>query len=120
MRLRESLRRLLIGTAVAASGWTVVAMATPDRADIDAIVAHVGERVGAYYQRAQQLVCVERSTVLPVRTDWGVDGFGRTVESDLRVEMDGGDTGEMPDARVTREIRRINGRMPRERDLKDR
>jgi hypothetical protein len=48
MRLRELFRRLLIGTAVAASGWTVVATATPDRADIDAVVTHVGERVGAY------------------------------------------------------------------------
>jgi hypothetical protein len=120
MQLHESLRRLLIGTAVAASVWTVVATATPDRTDIDAVVTHVGERVGAYYRRAQQLVCVERSTVLPVGRDWGADGFARTVESDLRVEMDGADTGEMPDARVTREIRRINGRAPRERDLKDR
>src|SRR3954469_4793765 len=120
MQLHESLRRLLIGTAVAASVWTVVATATPDRTDIDAVVTHVGERVGAYYRRAQQLVCVERSTVLPVGSDWGPDGFARTVESDLRVEMDGADSGDMPDARVTREVRRINGRAPRERDKKDR
>jgi hypothetical protein len=80
----------------------------------------VGERVTAYYHRAQQLICVERSTVVPISSDWTMLGFARTVESELRVELDAADGDGVPEARVTREIRRINGREPRERDKKDR
>jgi hypothetical protein len=46
--------------------------------------------------------------------------LARTVESDLRVDLDATDGDELPDAQVIREIRRINGREPRERDKKDR
>jgi hypothetical protein len=110
---------LLAGATFVGSGWMARASA-PDRPDVATLVARVGERVAAYYQRAQQLICTERSTVIPIRADWGADGFARTVESELRVEMDGADGDGMPLARVTRQVRRVNGREPRERDRKDR
>lgn len=110
----------LAAAAIAASGWVARAGAPPpDRFDVAALVARVSDRVAAYYQRAQQLICIERSTVIPIRTDWGADGFARTVESELRVEIEGSG-GTTPGPRVTRQIRRINGREPRERDRKDR
>jgi hypothetical protein len=114
------IRLLLISSALAGSSWLVPAGAAIERRDIDALVAEVGERVAAYYQRAQRLVCTERSTVVPIGNDWGAHGFARTVESELRVEMDGADGGALPFARVTRHVRRVNGREPRERDKKDR
>lgn len=110
---------LLAAAATAASGWVAPAGATPEPSDVASIVARVSERVAAYYQRAQQLICVELSTVIPIRSDWGADGFARVVESELRVEIDGSD-GAAPVPRVTRQIRRINGREPRDRDKKDR
>ena len=111
---------LLAGAAVAAPGWVASAGVRPSgQHDVAALVARVSERVAAYYQRAQQLICIERSTVTPIRSDWAPDGFARTVESELRVEMDGAADGA-PAPRVTRQIRRINGRDPRERDKKDR
>lgn len=82
-------------------------------------MTRVGERVADYYRRAQSLVCVEHSTVQPIRTNWTSEGFARTVESELRLEsrsVNGGPAG----AALVRNVRRINGRAPRERDRTDR
>jgi hypothetical protein len=80
-----------------------------------ALIGRVGERVAAYYQRVQRLICTERSIVVPVGNAGSVPEFARTVESELRVEIDGA-----LEARVTREVQRVNGREPRERDKTDR
>jgi hypothetical protein len=85
---------------------------------VEELLTRVGERIAEYYKRAQSLVCVEKSTVQQIGFNYSPEGFARTVESELHVEADGGDTpGE---AKVVREIRKINGRVPRERDKKDR
>jgi hypothetical protein len=120
MRPRASIRLVLVTAALAGSGWIVRASQTPERPDVRALVAHVGERVAAYYHRAQQLICLERSTVVAVDRNWTAQGFARTVESELRVELDALDGAEMPDAQVTRQVLRVNGRRPAERDKKDR
>ena len=55
----------------------------------------------------------------PITSNWMPDGFSRTVESELRVEFEAnGDTQST--AKMVREVRRINGRAPGERDKKDR
>lgn len=114
------IRVLLVSSALAGSGWMLPASGPLDRPDINGLVAQVGERVAAYYQRAQRLICTERSTVVPIGTNWSVQGFARTVESELRVELEGADGDALAAARVTRLVRRVNGREPRERDKKDR
>jgi hypothetical protein len=88
--------------------------------DIDGLISRVGERVAEMYRRAQKVICLERSTVQPIRANWSIDGMARTVESELRVELSGTDPGQVLDAKIVREVRRINGREPRGRDLKDR
>jgi hypothetical protein len=113
-------RILLCSAAFLAAGAMVAAGSAPQTRDVAALMARIGERVAAYYQRAQHLICTERSTVIPIGSNLAFDGFARTVEAELRVEMDAGDDGEHPGARITREIRRINGREPRDRDKKDR
>lgn len=118
-RLRRTLP-LLAASALIASGAIVRAGTVPDPEAAATLIARVGERVAAYYQRAQQLICTERSTVVPIGKDWSVQGFARTVESELRVELDAVDDGLLPAARVTRQVLRVNGREPRERDKKDR
>jgi hypothetical protein len=120
MRPHGSLRFAFVMAAVPASAWIVQARGPDDRPDITALVAQVGERVTAYYHRAQQLICLERSTVVPIDSDWSIQGFSRTVESELRVELDGMDGDSVPDAHVTRDIRSVNGREPRERDRNSR
>lgn len=114
------IRPLFIASALAGSSWIAAARAPLDVRDIDALVAEVGERVVAYYKRAHRLVCTERATVLPIDKDWSTQGFARTVESELRVELEGAEADALPSARVTRQVRRVNGREPRARDKTDR
>ena len=111
---------MLVMAALVASASTVRSGAPDDRVDVGALLTQVGERVAAYYQHAQRLICVERSTVIPIGTNWSVDGFARTVESELRLEVDAVTGGLPSEPRVTRQVRRINGREPRERDRVDR
>jgi hypothetical protein len=120
MRQHGAFRLLLVSSALAGSNWILLASAPVDRPDVSGLIAHVGERLATYYQRAQRLICLERSTVMPISADWSAQGFARTVESELRVEIDEADGDAWPDPRVSRTVRRINGREPRNRDLTDR
>jgi hypothetical protein len=120
MGSRGPSRSLLVAAVAIIAASTVRTGAVDVRPGVAALLGQVGERVAAYYQHAQRLICVERSTVVPIRTDWSLDGFGRTVESELRLEVDAMDGVAPAEPRVTRRIRSINGREPRERDLVDR
>jgi hypothetical protein len=113
------LPRLVLASAVAGSVCAMPA-ASQASSDVAAVIARVGQRVAAYYERARQIVCIERSTVIPIDHDWGTEGFARTVESELRVETDAMGDGNSLQPRVTRLVRSVNGRPPRERDKKDR
>ncbi|HYT76524.1 MAG TPA: hypothetical protein VEL79_17335 [Vicinamibacterales bacterium] len=73
--------------ALAGCSWIGAARGNADRPDINTLIAHVGERVAAYYTRAQQVVCAERSTVVPIESNWSLAGFARTVESELRIGL---------------------------------
>ena len=97
-----------------------VSAAPQEPADVEALLTRVAERVVDYYHRAQSVVCLERSIVQPVRPNWTLDGFARTVESELRVESEPTDGDLLPRAQVVRNVRRINGRAPREQDKTDR
>ena len=88
--------------------------------DIQTIVARVGARVADYYRRAQSLICTETATVLSIQPDWSPVGMARTVESELHLELKPTDGDGEPGADVIRDIRRINGRPPRDRDTTDR
>ena len=116
MRPRAPARLIVVAVALAGSGWVASPRAEPHQ-DVAALIARVGARVAEYYERAQRLVCLERSTVLPIDRSWRVVGFGRTVLSELRIEM-GASDGELPsEPHVSRMVRRVNGREPRATDL---
>ena len=118
MRIPGAVRPALVGLALLSPAW--VAGVQPQRGDATPIIARVAERVLEYYQRAQRLICLERSTVLPIDARWTSQGMERTVESELRIEFDEADGESFPDARVTRDVLSVNGRAPRERDRTDR
>jgi len=101
--------------AVVLAGATLAAQAAPD---VDTVLARVGERIADYYRRAQNVICIEKTTVQPVGRDYSPHGFARVTEYELRVETDA-DT-DSPEAKVVRELRRVNGKPPREKDKKDR
>jgi hypothetical protein len=109
-------RLVVIASVAVCAGW--VSAAPQVSAEVQALLASVGARVGEYHRRAQSVMCVEQSTVQPIQSNWAPDGFSRTVESELRVEFE--PDGDLSTARVIREVRRIDGRAPRERDMKDR
>jgi len=82
------------------------------------LLAQIGDRVAAYYKRAQSVICTEKSVVQAIGSNFAPEGFPRTVESELHVEADAGDLpGE---AKVVRQVRKVNGRAPREKDSKER
>src|SRR5215510_10966697 len=111
----QSFRLLLALAALVPSVVIARAGATAAPWDAAALISHVSERVSAYYQRAQRLICTERSTVVPLATDGNIPVFARTVESELRIEVDG-----WLEPRIRREVQRVNGREPSERDKTDR
>jgi hypothetical protein len=85
---------------------------------VEELLVRVGERVAEFYKLATNVICIETSTVQPVDFNNSPDGFARTVESELRVEADRGQTAG--EAAIVRNVRRVNGRLPREKDKKDR
>jgi len=111
--------RLAVVAAIAVCGCWVSA-APQAQPDLGGLMTRVAERVAGYYRRAQHVICLELSTVQPIGSNRSPEGLARTVESDLRVEFEAGDGRTIPEAKMIREVRRINGRAPRERDRKDR
>ena len=107
-------RLAIVAAAAVCAGWVSAAPSPP--ADLDAIVERVGARVADYCRHAANLICVERSTVQPLQRNWTPDGMARIVESELRVEAGASDGSGVPDAMFVRDVRRVNGREPRERD----
>ena len=86
--------------------------------NIEDVLTRVGERVAEFYTRVRNVICIETSTVQPVDFSSSPQGFARTVESELRVEAaSGAAPGE---ATVVRKVRKVNGRVPRDADKKDR
>ena len=99
-----------------------VALTTPAAAQtspsLEELLSRVGERITEFYKRAQHVMVIETSRVQPIDLTYSSQGFARIVESELRVEPE---NGEIPgEARVVREVRKVNGRAPREKDKTNR
>ena len=108
---------LALTTLAVSASVAALAHAAPD---VESLLGRVGDRIAEYYRRAQNVICVEKSTVQPIGWNLTPDGFARVVESELHVEADADDGSGTAEAKVVREIRKVNGRPPRERDSKDR
>ena len=102
---------------LAALGVVLTTTTAGAQPGVEELLARVGERVAAFYKRAQSVICIETSTVQPIDFTYSSQGFARTVESELRVEAEDDDAGEVT---VVREVRKVNGRAPREKDQNDR
>jgi hypothetical protein len=111
--------RGLTAAALCLLGVSATAQAPPD---IDTLLARVSERIADYYKRAQSVVCLEKTTVLPIANGLNPAGFARITESELRVEsdVDNDGDGSAASASFVRQVVKINGRPPREKDKKDR
>jgi hypothetical protein len=118
LRSRKALNAVVLPGALALALASMTAAAAEPQPNVDDLLARVGERVAEFYTKAKNVLCIETSTVQGVDFNNSPEGFVRTVESELHVEADNGQTpGE---AAIVRKIRKVNGRVPREKDKKDR
>jgi hypothetical protein len=110
--------RSAIPAALVLATATLAAQAPPD---IDTLLERVSARIADYYKRAQSVVCIEKTTVQPLANGFNPSGFARTTESELRVEPEvADDDGSATSASFVRQIVKVNGKPPREKDKNDR
>ncbi|HEY7172845.1 MAG TPA: hypothetical protein VH417_18465 [Vicinamibacterales bacterium] len=84
---------------------------------VDQLLARVAEAVEEYYGRAQSLICRESVRLQSLGADLLSDASpSRQLDYDLRVEWDPATDGEVPEANVLRQLVKVNGRAPREKD----
>jgi hypothetical protein len=112
---RRSLRFAALAGVLALAA---LAPAGAQQPHLDELLQRISERISEFYDRAKNVICIERSSVQAVDLDNSPVGFVRTVESELHLETR---TDQNPDeATFVRTIRKVNGRAPREKDAKDR
>ena len=115
---RKALNAIVLPGALALALAAMTAAGAQAQPNVDELLVRVGERVAEFYKRAKNVICIETSTVQPVDFNNSPEGFVRTVESELHVETD---SGQAPgEAAIVRKVRRVNGRVPREKDKNDR
>lgn len=91
----------------------------PDSAgDLAVTLARTGERVEAWYSRAQHIVSTENVSIQPLQPDLTPVGAPRRLTYELRVSWDPTDAapGTLPEASVLRQLLAVNGREPRPGD----
>lgn len=102
---------LLAACALAVSAAVAVPAAHTD--DVASVLDRATARVEDFFTRAQSLVCNETVRVQPLTYSLTSDGFGRTVESELRLSWNPDDDGE---AQMLRQVLRVNGHARRGKD----
>jgi hypothetical protein len=109
---------LLAACALAVSAAVAVPAAHTD--DVATVLDRATARVEDFFTRAQSLVCNETVRVQPLTYSLTSDGFGRTVESELRLSWNPGDDGEAAsEAQTLRQVLRVNGHVPRGKDKRN-
>ncbi len=100
--------------AAAAAGQSATSVAPMDLAGI---LARVGERVEAYYQRAQSIVCVETVQLQTIDSGLVPDPHVRRLVYELRVSWDKTADADQPvEANVLRTLKSVNGKPPKPGD----
>jgi hypothetical protein len=110
------MRRLTLATSlVAVVGLSVDAAART--ALLETVLQRAGEQVERFLARAQSIVCLEVVNLQPMNAGWGTNGFGRIVESELRLSWQPAVDGRpSTEAQTLRQLLRVNGHEPRKDD----
>ncbi len=117
MRSGAYCARVTRAAIAAALGLMTIGVEAQAPSNLSEMLARVANRVRDYYSRAQSIVCLERVSVQPIRSDLGPEGFARVLEFELRVDWDASpDDDRPPEAKVIRELRKVNGRAARPKD----
>ncbi len=75
-RVRQA--SLIALVAAAATLHVSAAQAPPD---LEGTLTRIGSRIEELYKRIQSLMCVEKVTAQPIRTDMSFDGFARVLDT---------------------------------------
>ena len=102
------------GLLLAVSGAT---LGQEPRFDLEAMLARVGAQLERRYQRSQRIVSTEMVWVRSFAYDMRPNESPRRLEFERRVEWGTSEEDGVPNVRVFRELRSVNGREPRQRDL---
>jgi hypothetical protein len=85
-----------------------------------ALLERAGKQVERYFARAQSLICLEVVRLQPLSASWSSDGFGRTVESELRLSWTPpSEGGASTEAQTVRQLLKVNGGKPQRNDWKN-
>lgn len=85
--------------------------------DLASLLARVGERVEAYYARAQSIICMETVRLQPMDSNFASDAHTRQLVYELRVSREAATDGDSPpEANILRHLRTVNGRPPKPND----
>jgi hypothetical protein len=111
--------RVIAGVAavLAVSTVTLTAQQSISTEELIDTLQRVGERVEQFFLRAQSIVCLETVRLQPLNMSLAADGFGRQVESELRLTWEPTkDPDKVPEAQAVRQVLKVNGRPPRKND----
>ncbi|HXD74998.1 MAG TPA: hypothetical protein VN628_14715 [Vicinamibacterales bacterium] len=96
-------------TALAAAGTSAKEKEAP--VDLAGLLARVAERVEAFYERAQSIVCNENISYDTLDT---ASIHSRRVVFELRMSWEKSDEGDVPEGKALRTLKTVNGRAPRD------
>lgn len=85
-------------------------------AELAATLARAGERVEAFFSRAQSIICTETVSIDALNSGLTRDGFGRTVESELHLWWETSDGPPTATAQARRQVISVNRRPPKKDD----
>ena len=91
--------------------------ATTAPVDLAGLLARVGERVAAYYERAQSIVCTEVVRFEMMDRNFQPDPHVRRLAYELRISREKpAEGGAAPEANVLRTLKTVNGKPPKPGD----
>ena len=96
-------------TALAAAGTSAKEKEPP--VDLTGLLARVAERVEAFYERAQSIVCNENISYDTLDT---ASIHSRRVVFELRMSWEKSDEGDVPEGKALRTLKTVNGKPPRD------
>jgi hypothetical protein len=120
---RAALGVTVMSVAVTAAAAMVVVSAAGQPSvpvDLPGVLARIGERVEAYYARAQSIICTETLRVERLSHSLVPEPHARVLVYELRVSREAAtDAYPQPEASVVRLLKKVNGRVPKPKDDPD-
>ena len=117
MRSTRTCALIAAGLAAVTTASVSGQPATPAPVDLVGLLARVGERVEAYYQRAQSIVCTEIVRFEMMDRNLQPDPHVRRLAYELRISREKADEGTAaPEANVLRTLKTVNGKPPKPGD----